>query len=159
MGLMLQYNRQVSHSKCFAKAEKAKKQQFQDDQVAFKGVYDAVESKRESFDTLLLPVKIHQTNIDRVSMHRPCPTSTDKAKESVDKSLPEVSGREKLKRHRVEVAGQVWIPDIWGQEELLKDWIDCSAFDASLIPTGIMSARAALIQESVRRNSGGCVKS
>jgi hypothetical protein len=34
--------------------------------------------------------------------------------------------RERLKRHSVEVAGRVWIPDIWGQEELLKDWIDCS---------------------------------
>ncbi|OVA06011.1 hypothetical protein BVC80_1707g117 [Macleaya cordata] len=67
----------------------------------------------------------------------------------------EVSGREKLKRHRIEVAGRVWIPDLWGQEELLKDWIDCSAFDASLFPNGIMSARAALVEEGRRANSGG----
>ncbi|CAL1394802.1 unnamed protein product [Linum trigynum] len=53
-------------------------------------------------------------------------------------------GREKLKRHRVQVAGRVWIPDTWGQEELLKDWIDCSAFDAALVSSGIMSARDAL---------------
>ncbi|KAI9127939.1 hypothetical protein K1719_000932 [Acacia pycnantha] len=32
----------------------------------------------------------------------------------------------------MEVAGRVWIPEIWGQEELLKDWTDCSAFDAPL---------------------------
>ncbi|KAF3441661.1 hypothetical protein FNV43_RR15576 [Rhamnella rubrinervis] len=64
------------------------------------------------------------------------------------------SGRERLKRHRSEVAGRVWIPDIWGQEELLKDWVDCSAFDASLVPTGIMSARAALVHEGRRANSG-----
>ncbi|XP_042487099.1 uncharacterized protein LOC122067336 [Macadamia integrifolia] len=57
------------------------------------------------------------------------------------------SGRERLKRHHKEVAGRVWIPEKWGKEELLKDWIDCSAFNASLVPTGIMSARAALIQE------------
>ncbi|CAI0391859.1 unnamed protein product [Linum tenue] len=53
-------------------------------------------------------------------------------------------GREKLKRHRVEVAGRVWIPETWGQEELLKDWIDCSAFDAAIVSNGIMSARDAL---------------
>jgi hypothetical protein len=63
--------------------------------------------------------------------------------------------RERLKRHSVEVAGRVWIPDIWGQEELLKDWIDCSAFDASLVPTGIMSAREALAEEGRRANSSG----
>ena len=65
------------------------------------------------------------------------------------------NGRERLKRHRIEVAGKVWIPEIWGQEELLKDWIDCSAFDSSLVPSGIMSARAALVEEGRRANSGG----
>ena len=39
--------------------------------------------------------------------------------------------RERLKRHRTEVAEQVWIPDMWGQEDFLKDWIDCTSFDAS----------------------------
>ncbi|XP_042511113.1 protein BIC1 [Macadamia integrifolia] len=63
------------------------------------------------------------------------------------------SGRERLKRHRNEVAGHVWIPEIWGKEELLKDWMDCSAFNASLVPSGIMSARAALIEEGRRPNS------
>ena len=38
--------------------------------------------------------------------------------------------RERLKRHRTEVA-EVWIPDMWGQEHFLKDWIDCTSFDAS----------------------------
>ena len=64
-------------------------------------------------------------------------------------------GRERLKRHRVEVAGRVWIPEIWGQEELLKDWIDCTAFDASLGNSSIVSARAALIEEGRRANSSG----
>nr|XP_027070586.1 protein BIC1-like [Coffea arabica] len=63
------------------------------------------------------------------------------------------TGRERLKRHRIEVAGRVWIPDIWGQEELLKDWIDCSAFDASVMNSSIMSARAALVEEGRRANS------
>lgn len=66
------------------------------------------------------------------------------------KPLMEDTGRERLKRHRLEVAGRVWIPEIWGQEELLKDWTDCSAFDASLFPTGIVSARAALVQQGRR---------
>ncbi|GAB4833387.1 hypothetical protein Ancab_031630 [Ancistrocladus abbreviatus] len=65
----------------------------------------------------------------------------------------EESGRERLKRHRVEVAGRVWIPDIWGQEELLKDWVDCSAFDSALVTSSIMSARSALVEGGKRVNS------
>ncbi|KAL8191669.1 hypothetical protein R6Q57_028400 [Mikania cordata] len=61
--------------------------------------------------------------------------------------MVEESGREKLKRHRVEMSGRVWIPDIWGQEDLLKKWIDCTVFDSALERSSIMSAREALIQE------------
>ncbi|CAI8614844.1 unnamed protein product [Vicia faba] len=70
---------------------------------------------------------------------------------TVDEELEEMSERERLKRHRVEVAGRVWIPEIWGQEELLKDWIDCTAFDAPLIPSKITMARAALVQQGTAR--------
>ena len=62
--------------------------------------------------------------------------------------VQEECGREKLKRHRVEMAGRVWIPDIWGQEDYLKDWIDCTVFDSSLGNNTIMSARKALVQEA-----------
>lgn len=55
-------------------------------------------------------------------------------------------GRKRLKEHRVEMAGRVWIPDIWGQEDFLKDWVDCNPFDASLVNNNILSARQALIQ-------------
>ncbi|KAE9465589.1 hypothetical protein C3L33_02514, partial [Rhododendron williamsianum] len=67
------------------------------------------------------------------------------------------TARERLKRHRVEVAGRVWIPELWGQEELLKGWIDCTVFDASLRKSNIMSARAALVEEGrrARANSSG----
>lgn len=57
------------------------------------------------------------------------------------------SGRERLKRHRMEMGGRVWIPDTWGQENLLKNWIDCTSFDASLVSNSILSARAALMQQ------------
>ncbi|RVW48072.1 Protein BIC1 [Vitis vinifera] len=67
----------------------------------------------------------------------------------------EDSGRERLKRHRVEVAGSVGIPDMWGQEELMKDWVDCSVFDASLVTSRIMSARAALVAEGRRPSPSG----
>ncbi|KAG7560627.1 hypothetical protein ISN45_Aa05g021360 [Arabidopsis thaliana x Arabidopsis arenosa] len=63
------------------------------------------------------------------------------------------TGRERLKKHRREIAGRVWIPEIWGQEELLKDWIDCSTFDTCLVPAGISSARAALVEEARRAAS------
>ncbi|KAJ1381180.1 hypothetical protein SESBI_45395 [Sesbania bispinosa] len=72
---------------------------------------------------------------------------------TVGEALAEDNGRERLKRHRVEVAGRVWIPDIWGQEELLKDWIDCTAFDAPLVPSKITMARAALVEEGRRVNA------
>ncbi|PWA57580.1 hypothetical protein CTI12_AA299200 [Artemisia annua] len=62
--------------------------------------------------------------------------------------VQEECGREKLKRHRVEMSGRVWIPDIWGQEDYLKDWIDCTVFDSSLGNNTIMSARKALVQEA-----------
>ncbi|XAR64677.1 hypothetical protein NMG60_11008450 [Bertholletia excelsa] len=71
-----------------------------------------------------------------------------------DMATAEVNGRDRLKRHRNEVAGRVWIPDIWGQEELLKDWIDCTAFDNSLVSSSVMLARAALAEEGrIRANS------
>lgn len=75
---------------------------------------------------------------------------------SMDEALDleeEDSERERLKRHRVEVAGRVWIPEIWGQEDLLKDWIDCTAFDAPLVPSKITMARAALVEEGTKTNA------
>lgn len=68
-------------------------------------------------------------------------------------SLEEDSGRERIKGHQKEAAGKVKIPEKWGQEELMKDWIDHSSFDASLAPKGILSARAALAAEGRRARS------
>ncbi|KAL5583242.1 hypothetical protein UlMin_015684 [Ulmus minor] len=64
------------------------------------------------------------------------------------KEQKENCGRERLKRHREEVAGCVTIPDSWGKEELLKDWMDYSSFDTLLIPNGIRSAREALRRQA-----------
>lgn len=63
------------------------------------------------------------------------------------------TGRERLKRHREEVAGRVLIPDKWGKEELLKDWMDYSSFDSLLAPNGLASARKALMAEGRRTGS------
>ena len=65
-------------------------------------------------------------------------------------TLTSSTGRERLKRHREEVSGKVMIPDTWGQENLLTDWIDYSSFDKLLAPKGITSAREALIAEGRR---------
>lgn len=59
----------------------------------------------------------------------------------------EESTRERLKRHRREMAGRVWVPELWGQEKLLKDWVDCAVFDRPMVPTGLLTARRALIAE------------
>lgn len=85
---------------------------------------------------------------------RTSPVKTEEGpKQTTMMQAVEDSGRERLKRHRVEMAGRVWIPDMWGQEGLLKDWIDCSAFDASLMNSNIMLARTALAQEGRRASS------
>ncbi|XP_022731696.1 uncharacterized protein LOC111286143 [Durio zibethinus] len=68
-------------------------------------------------------------------------------------ALQKESGRERLKRHREEVAGRVTIPDKWGKEELLKDWIDYSSFDSLLAPNGLASARKALMAERRRTST------
>ncbi|KAF8091562.1 hypothetical protein N665_0443s0020 [Sinapis alba] len=78
--------------------------------------------------------------------------SVEKPKQNQEEERVD-TGREKLKKHRRDVAGKVWIPEIWGQEELLKDWIDCSTFDTCLVPAGISSARAALVEEARRAAS------
>ncbi|KFK33881.1 hypothetical protein AALP_AA5G072300 [Arabis alpina] len=65
--------------------------------------------------------------------------------------LPEttvLSGRERLKRHREEVAGKVPIPESWGKEGLLMGWMDFSAFDAAFTSNQIVSARAALMADA-----------
>ncbi|KFK34522.1 hypothetical protein AALP_AA5G156800 [Arabis alpina] len=77
----------------------------------------------------------------------------EKQKRNQEEERAEHTGRERLKKHRREIAGRVWIPEIWGQEELLKDWIDCSTFDTCLVPAGISSARAALVEEARRAAS------
>lgn len=78
----------------------------------------------------------------------------------------EESARERLKRHRTEMAGRVRIPDMWGQERLLKDWVDCAVFDRPLAATtGLLNARDALVAEcatarrpgpAVSHGSTGC---
>ncbi|CAA7047207.1 unnamed protein product [Microthlaspi erraticum] len=59
-----------------------------------------------------------------------------------------LSGRERLKRHREEVAGNVPIPESWGKEGLLMGWMDFSTFDAAFTSSQIVSARAALMADA-----------
>jgi hypothetical protein len=68
-----------------------------------------------------------------------------------DDGLQGESARERLKRHRREMAGRVWVPDMWGQEKLLKDWVDCAAFDRPLVPPDLLTARRALVAECCAR--------
>ncbi|WOL17738.1 hypothetical protein Cni_G26531 [Canna indica] len=62
--------------------------------------------------------------------------------------------RERLKQHRMEMAGRVCIPDTWGQESFLKDWVDRRVFE-SFSPERLASARSALV-EDCRRGNAGC---
>ncbi|XP_020581532.1 protein BIC1 [Phalaenopsis equestris] len=67
----------------------------------------------------------------------------------------EETGPERLNRLRSEMAGKVWIPETWGQEGLLKEWSDCTAFDRSMVPEGLLSARRALMAEYRKTDSAG----
>lgn len=86
-----------------------------------------------------------------------CDYSSEPLDKNKKEEEEEESGRGRLKRHRKEVAGRVWIPDIWGQEDFLKDWIDCSAFEANFVPRAIMSARSALAKEG-RSPNASCLR-
>ncbi|KAK4779537.1 hypothetical protein SAY87_015643 [Trapa incisa] len=64
--------------------------------------------------------------------------------------LQDCCSREKLKRHRDGVAGRVMIPDSWGQERFMTDWIEYSTFDVLLGQKKISSAREALMADGRR---------
>ncbi|CAL1403937.1 unnamed protein product [Linum trigynum] len=61
--------------------------------------------------------------------------------------------RERMERHWEEVAGRVTVPEEWGHEGVLDEWVDCSTFDELLAPHGVVSARRALVRDQGRR---GC---
>ncbi|KAH0449605.1 hypothetical protein IEQ34_020297 [Dendrobium chrysotoxum] len=83
-----------------------------------------------------------------------CVNSANKSKEIQPREKEEETGPERLNRLRSEMAGKVWIPEIWGQEGLLKEWSDCTAFDRSMAPDRLLlSARRALVAEYLRTNS------
>ncbi|EPS58384.1 hypothetical protein M569_16431, partial [Genlisea aurea] len=62
-------------------------------------------------------------------------------------------GLEKLEMHRSAVAGRISVPDAWGQEEFLKDWIDCTVFDAPIVSSRVSTAKALLIGDVRRSDS------
>lgn len=103
--------------------------------------------------------KTNRWTADRTKSKRPLQSTIESCDPKATSSSPDVAplsnkaavevedcGRKRLKEHRVEMSGRVWIPDIWGQEDFLKDWVDCNPFDASLVNNNILSARRALIQ-------------
>lgn len=112
-----------------------------------------IRDKDKDVVTTQNPSAASETNEEKIALQEEA--SDDVVVEAEEKE--EDSGRERLNRHRVEVAGRVWIPEIWGQEELLKDWIDCSAFDAPLVPSRISTARKALVEECTRANAAGLI--
>ncbi|KAG8081887.1 hypothetical protein GUJ93_ZPchr0014g47091 [Zizania palustris] len=95
---------------------------------------------------------------EEVPVPDPDPAAKEKEKEHEQKQKQESaaddgqeSTRERLKRHRREMAGRVWVPDMWGQEKLLKDWVDCAVFDRPLVPPDLLTARRALVAECCTR--------
>ena len=98
----------------------------------------------------------HQAAVDASAQAEGMSTSKERMEEEklLQPAAKEEEGestRDRLKRHRREMAGRVWVPEMWGQEKLLKDWMDCSAFDRPLVPAGLLTARRALVAESCAR--------
>ncbi|KAL2331925.1 hypothetical protein Fmac_019506 [Flemingia macrophylla] len=78
----------------------------------------------------------------------------DKGKEK--DACVEETGRERLKRLREEVTlEKVNIPEKWGQEQMLNDWMDITMFDAFFAPPHslIVTARDALIANARKAKS------
>lgn len=86
------------------------------------------------------------------------PTNNDPQIHDASTSIAKMngeSGRERLKRHREEVAREVVrVPDKWGKEQLMKDWIDFANSDALWAPHAIiLAARDALIADATKSRS------
>ncbi len=111
--------------------------------------------------------------IPKVSMRRiDKPDGGDSSDSSSSSSVKEVgvqvqmqvqagqteSVRQRIRRHWSEMSGKVLIPDQWGKEDLLKDWMDYSSFDALLAPSGVGVAREALVVEGRRASSQRLMK-
>ncbi|KAK1402296.1 Zinc finger E-box-binding homeobox like [Heracleum sosnowskyi] len=113
---------------------------------------DDEESSLKIYDDNEVNVKGDQTkksctSSEEAALMQVVPVPAGDSSNRKGSDVGDESGRERLKRHRIEMGGQVWVPDTWGQENLLKNWIDCTAFDASLGNNTILSARAALMQQ------------
>ncbi|XP_045805232.1 protein BIC2 [Trifolium pratense] len=65
------------------------------------------------------------------------------------KVVEEITGRERLKRHREEMKGKVKVPENWEKEKKLKEWVDYTKFDALIFAPHalIVTARDALIAD------------
>lgn len=63
-----------------------------------------------------------------------------------------VTGLPRLQVYRSAMAGKVIIPDTWGWEQYLQDWVSYGEVEDALRPAGLISARNALVSESQRRD-------
>ncbi|CAN6231886.1 unnamed protein product [Urochloa humidicola] len=108
-------------------------------------------SQSSEDDHALVAMPVETKKKDRAADAEAAAASSDGsgvAEPVVARRPAEESARERLKRHRTEMAGRVRIPDMWGQERLLKDWVDCTVFDRPLVATaGLLTARDALVRE------------
>jgi len=73
----------------------------------------------------------------------------EESKENGNAGVEEITGRERLKRHREEMKGKVKVPENWEKEQKLKEWVDYTTFDALIFAPHalIVTARDALIAD------------
>ncbi|KAH7421318.1 hypothetical protein KP509_13G050600 [Ceratopteris richardii] len=62
-------------------------------------------------------------------------------------------GRKRLQLHRLQVSGKVVIPESWGREKFLQEWVAFGAVEDALRPAGLMAARAELMSTCQRRGA------
>ncbi|KAK1393533.1 Mucin-17 like [Heracleum sosnowskyi] len=99
----------------------------EEDEESSLKIYDDNEVNVKGDET-----KKSSTSSEEAALMQVVPVPAGDSSNRKGSDVGDESGRERLKRHRIEMGGRVWVPDTWGQENLLKNWIDCTAFDASL---------------------------
>ncbi|MCO5549980.1 hypothetical protein L7F22_003457 [Adiantum nelumboides] len=68
-------------------------------------------------------------------------------------------GRARLQHHWIQVGGKVMIPDTWGLERHLQEWVNFGLVEDAFRPSGLMSARSALVADCQRRSRAGSIPS
>lgn len=79
-----------------------------------------------------------------------CPSKDEKNSGNVS-DISSMSNRERLNFYRSGVPCVAGIPDAWGGERNLREWVDWSTVNSALQPEGLADARMAMMKNRTKR--------